>query len=758
MFDLPYRDKLEKVKFGIRSGLVLIFLLFGILDAQNRTEIVYEPSDAVIFNPERGFSTQISGPITSSLAASMKAQNISLIHRLYIIPEYRNTALPQSFLDLMEQDLSTAREGGMKVIIRFSYTDDKDGPDAALDTILMHIGQIAPVLQENFDVVAYMEAGFIGAWGEWYFSTHHLNNTEDRRTVLYALLDALPTERMVAVRTPNYKRLILGDDTPLTPEEAFSGTRKARIGAHNDCFLASATDYGTYLQNDIEGDKNYLNLDNRFVPQGGETCNPSEYSDCIHALTDLERMHWSVLNKDYHPDVLAQWESGGCMEEIKRRLGYQFELLNAILPDSLPPGGAFQLDFDLRNVGFASPYNPRLLEVILRNAQTRKTYRLVTDEDPRFWMSGDTVQVTISGGIPQEIPAGGYEVLLHLADSVDALRYRPEYAIRLANQEVWEDSTGYNNLGHILVIDPVAAGELYSGDNYFEPFAAHTPPPPPPAKIIIDGQFGDWNGITQLDQAPDEENAGDALTDAVDIVDIWVGNDDENLFISYRLAGEHGTKYFYHVFFDTDRDPATGFHSANSYAGIDYMIENESIWKYTGTSGEWSWAYAGAVAVSWGSDDPARVELAMPRSVLSEAGASEVVDLVFNVNDLDDNHDDDYAPDAYQSYSYTYNFTTTGLEKTEAIAPEQYQIRVFPNPFNNRVVIRVNASGMGKCNLTIFDISGRRVRSFDHPAGGRTTFIWNGQNDRGQNVGSGLYIIRLSDRQKVLSKKIVLLK
>ncbi len=91
--------------------------------------------------------------------------------------------------------------------------------------------------------------------------------------------------------------------------------------------LQSATDYGTYLDNDIEGDKNYLNLDNRFVPQGGETCCDCGYAGCENSLEDLARMHWSVLNKDYHPDVLKRWISEGCMDEIKRRLGYRFELI-----------------------------------------------------------------------------------------------------------------------------------------------------------------------------------------------------------------------------------------------------------------------------------------------------------------------------------------------------------------------------------------------------------------------------------------------
>ena len=47
------------------------------------------------------------------------------------------------------------------------------------------------------------------------------------------------------------QRYVYGVDAPtsstaLTDAEAFSGTDAARIGFHNDCFLSSPNDYGTY--------------------------------------------------------------------------------------------------------------------------------------------------------------------------------------------------------------------------------------------------------------------------------------------------------------------------------------------------------------------------------------------------------------------------------------------------------------------------------------------------------------------------------
>ena len=44
--------------------------------------------------------------------------------------------------------------------------------------------------------------------------------------------------------------------------------------------------------------------------------------------------------------------------------------------------------------------------------------------------------------------------MLSLADPAPALAARAEYAIRLANQNTWEASTGYNNLNCALIIQP----------------------------------------------------------------------------------------------------------------------------------------------------------------------------------------------------------------------------------------------------------------------------------------------------------------
>ncbi|MCU0343876.1 MAG: DUF4832 domain-containing protein [Ignavibacterium sp.] len=482
-----------------KTIILLIAFTFQLLP---QSTITYQGTDEIFSNPERGFSAYRSNPITISFINTLKPQNVTVIQRIYTIPQYNDIPLPESFLNTVQTDLSTARLGGVKVVPRFSYTNNQNGEDAALDTILLHINQLAPILQENYDVINYVEAGFIGAWGEWYYSSHNLNNTTSRRTVTYALLDALPVQRNVVVRTPEYKRKIFQVNTPLDSVEAFSGTKRSRVGAHNDCFLADATDYGTYLYNDIEGDKNYLNQDNRYVPQGGETCCDCGYAGCSNALVDLARMRYSVLNKDYHPNVLSRWVTEGCMDEVKRRLGYRFELLQATISDSIKPTGTFDLNFQISNNGFASPFNPRNLEVILRNNISNQKYRLITDVDPRFWMAGDTMFVSVKGGIPSNMSEGEYSTYLFLADPEYRLHDNPDYAIRLANSNVWEDSTGYNSLNHNVKITNNATGEVYTGTSYFELYSGvsdvESENPIKPEDYRVDVYPNPFNGTTTI--------------------------------------------------------------------------------------------------------------------------------------------------------------------------------------------------------------------------------------------------------------------
>lgn len=61
-------------------------------------------------------------------------------------------------------------------------------------------------------------------------------------------------------------RLPLGG--PLAEASAFDGSDAARVGHHNDCFLASDDDWGTY-EDPIDDWKAFIAQEGRFTPVGG---------------------------------------------------------------------------------------------------------------------------------------------------------------------------------------------------------------------------------------------------------------------------------------------------------------------------------------------------------------------------------------------------------------------------------------------------------------------------------------------------------
>ncbi len=449
-------------------------------EIQELITVSYSESDENFANPERGFYNWTEGvpgqaPLNAQNLASIREEGKSLIIRLYYIANFRDSDFPQTFLDQIEGDFAAMREAGIKSIIRFRYTKSQDDPDAPLERIEAHLDQLQPIFERNYDVISVAQAGFIGAWGEWHASANNLANTTGRRAVLFQFLDVLPKERVVQTRGPDYKWAIFDHNEPLTEEQAFDGSHLSRTGHHNDCFLASPTDVGTYHGLDIEATKEYLSQENKYLPMGGETCrlrdDAGDRYHCESAIEEMEWLRWSYMNSSYYAGILDHWRDNGCMPEIERRLGYRFVMREGVFSEEVRPGGSLHFDLEIENVGFASPYNPRGLQVIMRNAfDPDKKWIADLPEDPRLWMAGETEQLSHQLGIPEEMDDGFYELFLSLPDPTDSLRERSEYAIRTGNQRTWDEDTGYNNLNHLLIIDGAAGGPDHDGSLVFREY------------------------------------------------------------------------------------------------------------------------------------------------------------------------------------------------------------------------------------------------------------------------------------------------
>jgi len=100
---------------------------------------------------------------------------------------------------------------------------------------------------------------------------------------------------------------------------------------------------------------------------------------------------------------------------------------------------------------------------------------------------------------------------------------------------------------------------------------------------------------------------------------------------------------------------------------------------------------------------------------------------------------------------------TTDAPTPPAAAGVQLDQNV-PNPFTSKTRIEYVLANAGKVTIGIFDVSGRRVRSFEFgsmPAG-RHTLMWNGTDDSGGSVPPGTYFYRARLNGEVVSRSLTL--
>jgi hypothetical protein len=188
-----------------------------------------------------------------------------------------------------------------------------------------------------------------------------------------------------------------------------------------------------------------------------------------------------------------------------------------------------------------------------------------------------------------------------------------------------------------------------------------------PGSISIDGAFGDWSNIAEQ---PFPDESGESANPNVDLTEYLTASEDTDIYFYVKvegdimagamipalsrkytppklvgsggssgdgvnvqagsqensplpeLTGEDGV----HIFIDTDKDNATGYHPTHPFEfpiGADYMIEvkgskseirSSSLLRYRGEENPWDWEYVGNVPSECGTD---RMESALALPDLS---------------------------------------------------------------------------------------------------------------------------------------------
>ena len=441
------KDWSERIKYHVMEE-------FKLLDHQN---ISFEVSHENIRNPERGVY-EGSSNIWDETGAHfywIAKRGHTIVREELALNKFKNTAIPEEYLGKIRKRFDALREAGLKMVWKVSYHQNMTETDASLEIVLKHIKQLEPIYNEYEDVIAAIQAGFIGAWGEWHSSSHGLHESNSAKDkIKEALLNAVPKSRMVQFRNP--PEIMRWYPTALNDAQAFTGSNQSRVGFHNDCFIANITEVGTYSSdaNIRETQKNYMAKISSNVPIGGEICGVdfetvNDTRSCENALATASRFHYSYLD-DWHKGTNDLFKAEGCWDELKNRLGYRFVLKSAKIPNKVNAGENFVAELTIKNNGFASPYNERDVYLVLENGSTKEIIKI--DSDPRKWRAGKITTISVNTKLSKNLKAGNYQISLWMPDISNKIKNDPRYAIRTANIGTWNETTGYNKIGNIEII------------------------------------------------------------------------------------------------------------------------------------------------------------------------------------------------------------------------------------------------------------------------------------------------------------------
>jgi len=149
-------------------------------------------------------------------------------------------------------------------------------------------------------------------------------------------------------------------------------------------------------------------------------------------------------------------------------------------------------------------------------------------------------------------------------------------------------------------------------------------------------------------------------------------------------------------------------------------------------------------------------------AIVDPDGASIIDSITFHQQKTDTSYG--RFPDATNNW-YFMETPTPGSSNIftsveEDFIPHNFELSVYPNPFNPAATIQYSIPEMSDVELKIFDILGREIWNLsagEKPAG-TYRVQWDGTNNIGNKVSSGIYILRLTVGKHSKTHKLMLLK
>lgn len=375
------------------------------------------------------------------------------------LKNYSNKKISDVALNQLETICDAYANAKKQIILRFLY--DWDGKaletePVAMKGILSHMEQLAPIINRHTNTIYLMQGVFTGNCGEMN-QTHYGDNNHIIK-LMEQLASVTSPDIFLSVRTPAHLRTITKAGTPLTKQQAYTGTLASRLGLYNDGMLGTVFDCGTYDDTPFDT-SDYTQKGTReeeiafqeklcqFVPNGGEAILENPYNDLSNAINDMSRMHVSYLNCDYDKKVLNKWKNtiysgytddifNECTgyEYIQAHIGYRYVLRGFQADVTSLLFRKYALQVEIENTGFSPCYRPLDITFILLNNASGQTITLPANFDSRMILPGETIKILVE---PDSLPRekGDYTVSVSITDRTTKI------PVSFANQQTNPDGS-----------------------------------------------------------------------------------------------------------------------------------------------------------------------------------------------------------------------------------------------------------------------------------------------------------------------------
>jgi hypothetical protein len=100
---------------------------------------------------------------------------------------------------------------------------------------------------------------------------------------------------------------------------------------------------------------------------------------------------------------------------------------------------------------------------------------------------------------------------------------------------------------------------------------------------------------------------------------------------------------------------------------------------------------------------------------------------------------------------------STSTSTKEGIKSAGIETKNYPNPFSQNTTIEFEINALKEVKITIFDMDGTQIKTLvnrNYPAG-KYTLNWDGTNDQGEKLATGVYFYVLTTNNKKVSKKMI---